>query len=214
MMGRPVLIIGAGGHARVLIAALIASRREIVGILHPDPAMIGQRVNGVKIIGDDDAIRDYDSGTIELVNGIGSVSSPEKRREIFVRFKDMGYSFARVIHPTAIIAEDVQSGEGAQIMAGTVVQTGCVISDNSIVNTGAILDHDCTVGAHSHIAPGAVLSGAVTVGDMAHIGTSATVIQGIRIGPHAVVGAGSVVIDHIALGARVAGVPAREIVLR
>jgi len=206
-----ILIIGAGGHARVLISSLKALQLEIIGILDSAPNMLGQPIAGIPSIGNDDKISDYPPDSIELVNGIGSVSSTEKRKVIYDKFKKLGYSFANVIHPSAIIMDDVRLGEGVQIMAGAIVQTGCVIGDNAIVNTGAILDHNCVIGDHTHVAPGVVLSGDVQIGAMAHIGTAATIIQGIKIGPAAIIGAGAVVIKDIPSNVKVAGVPAKII---
>jgi len=94
-------------------------------------------------------------------------------------------------------------------MAGAVVQAGCRIGENVIVNTRASIDHDCDIEAHAHVAPGAVLSGCVHVGERAHIGAGATVIQGLTIGAGAIVGAGAVVVDGIPDGVTVVGVPAR-----
>jgi UDP-perosamine 4-acetyltransferase len=209
-MTSPVIIIGAGGHARVLISTLKTLRREIIGILHPDLTMARQMIQGIPVLGDDDKVLEYPPDEIELVNGIGSVSSTEKRKSIYTRFKHNGYSFAQVIHPAATIAGDVRLMEGVQIMAGVVVQTGCVIGDNAIVNTGAVIDHDCTIGEHVHIAPGAVLSGGVNIGAMSHIGTGAIVIQGITIGEGALIGAGAVVLRDVPPGKKMVGNPARE----
>jgi UDP-perosamine 4-acetyltransferase len=205
----PVIVIGAGGHARVLISSLKALQREIIGIFHPDLTLIGQSISGICIIGNDDKVLKYAPDSIELVNGIGSVSSTEKRKEIYMKFKNDGYSFATIVHPLAKIMNDVQLGEGVQVMAGAIVQTGCVIGDNAIINTGAIIDHDCMIGTHAHIAPGAVLSGNVQVGAMTHIGTAATVIQGIKIAAEAIIGAGAVVIKDVPPGGKVIGNPAR-----
>ena len=208
---RPVIIIGGGGHARVLIAALKTLRREIIGILHPDTSLIGQCIAGICILGNDDKVRDYKVDAVELVNGLGSVSLPEKRKDIYMKFKMIGYSFASVIHPSAIVVDDVKIGEGVQIMAGSILQSDCLIGDNVIINTGAIVDHDCRVGAHVHIAPGSVISGGVEIGEMTHIGTGANVIQGINIHSGAVIGAGAIVIRNISASTKVVGNPAKEI---
>ncbi len=210
-MNRPIIIIGAGGHAQVLIYSLNALRREIIGILHPDASMIGQSIAGIPILGSDDKVKDYGSDVICLVNGVGSVSSMERRKDIYMKFKKKGYLFAKVIHPSAIVMDSVKLGEGSQIMAGAIIQSGCVIGDDSIINTGAIVDHDCIIGAHTHVAPGVVLSGGVHIGDMVHVGTSATVIQGVEIGDTAIIGAGAVVVRNILPGRKVVGVPAQEI---
>lgn len=207
---RPVVIIGGGGHAGVLISTLRALRREIIGMLHPDAALIGCTIAGVCVLGDDDGISGFKTDAVELVNGIGSVSSLAKRRDIFMKFKERGYTFASVVHPGALAMDDVQWGEGVQIMAGAVIQNGCVIGDDAIINTGAIVDHDCRIGGHVHIATGAVISGGVTIGAMTHVGAAASVIQGVRIGAGAVIGAGSVVINDVSAYAQVVGVPAKE----
>jgi sugar O-acyltransferase (sialic acid O-acetyltransferase NeuD family) len=206
----PVIIIGAGGHARVLISTLKALRREIAGILHPEAAMIGQTIDDIPVLGNDDKIQEYAPDSVELVNGIGSISSTGKRREIYEKFKKDGYSFATVVHLTAIVMDDVVLGEGAQVMAGAVIQIGCTIGDNAFVNTGAIVDHDCVVGDHTHVAPGAVLSGGVHLGAGGHIGTGAVVIQGIYVGENATIGAGAVVIRDVPSSQLVLGNPARE----
>jgi len=186
-------------------------QREISGILDPDVKLIGQTIADIPVLGNDNTICNYAPDSVELVNGIGSVALPEKRKAIYMKFKNAGYSFARVVHPSAIVMEDVQLGEGVQIMAGAIVQTGCAIGNNAIINSGTVVDHDCVMGAHVHIAPGAVLSGGVVINEMSHIGTAATIIQGIKISERVVVGAGAVVIKDIAAGKKVAGNPAKEI---
>lgn len=210
-MARPVIIIGAGGHAKVLVAALMLLRCEMIGATEASPdVQVGFPVT-VPIIGGDEVIDKYKADEIELVNGIGSTGSLAKKAEIFRRFKKMGYTFAGVVHPSALIMDDVYLAEGVQIMAGAIIQPGCRIGANTIINTGAILDHDCIVGDHTHIAPGVVLSGGVHIGSMSHVGTSATIIQGIEIGENVIIGAGTVVINNISGGKTVVGVPARTI---
>jgi UDP-perosamine 4-acetyltransferase len=102
-------------------------------------------------------------------------------------------------------------GEGVQIMAGTVVQPGSKIGDNTILNTRSSVDHDCEIGAHVHIAPGVTLSGGVRVHDDAHIGAGAVLIQGVEVGASSLVAAGSVVIHAVPANTRVAGMPARKL---
>jgi UDP-perosamine 4-acetyltransferase len=210
-MTLPLIVLGAGGHARVLISVLKTLNMDILGITDLAPAKIGDMINGITVLGDDDNILHYSPDSIELVNGIGSISSTDKRKTIYEKFKYHGYSFANIIHPSAIIMDNVQLGEGVQIIAGAIVQTASVIGDNTIINTGAIVDHDCIIGEHVHIAPGAVLSGGVHIGARSHIGTSATVIQGVKIGCNTIVCAGAVVIEDIPSGVKALGIPAKLI---
>ena len=207
----PLLILGGGGHARGLIDALKCMQCKIIGITDPNPIMQGKTIMGIPIIGDDKKIMQYPSDLVELVNGLGSIGAPSKRKQLFMDFKDKGYIFATIIHPFGVIAEDTQLSEGTQIMAGAVIQTGSYIGQNTIVNTMTSVDHDCRIGDHSHIAPGVTLCGDVSIGNGTHIGAGATIIQGIRIGSNCVIAAGSVVISNIADNQKVKGVPAKVV---
>lgn len=211
-MSDSVLILGAGGHAKVLVEALLADGAHIAGILDADPARVGDTVLGVPVIGVDGLAGEYPVETVRLVNGVGSIGVPNLRRAIFDRFSGRGFAFATVVHPSAVVASDAELGEGAQVMAGAVLQPGCRIGRNVIVNTRVSVDHDCTIGDHTHLAPGVTLSGGVTVEAGCHVGTGAVVIQGVTIGAGSVVGAGAVVTKDVAAGVTVVGVPAKVVV--
>ncbi len=196
-MSAPVLVIGGGGHGRVVIEALLAAGTEVAGVIDPHPAVAATLPDGVAWLGGDEALVRYLPGDYQLANGVGGVGEPH-RRSIFERFSAAGYAFVRVRHPAASVARaGVVLGEGCQIMAGAVIQPGAQIGTNVIVNTRAAIDHDCRVGDHCHIAPGAVLCGDVTVGAGSHIGAGAVVIQGVRIGSFAIVGAGSIILRDV-----------------
>lgn len=209
-MNLPVLIVGGGGHAKVLVEALHLRSVTILGITDIDPARFGTDVLGVRVIGNDDAAEAYTPESLRLVNGIGSVRMPEARAAMFEKFKRRGFTFTTVIHPSAVIAADVALGEGVQVMAGAVIQTGSRIGMNSIINTNASVDHDCIIGDHVHLSPGVTVSGGVRIDDVVHIGAGATVIQGVKIGKNSMVGAGSVVVHDVPDGAEFFGVPARK----
>lgn len=205
----PVIVLGAGGHARVLAEALLRSGVRVAGCVAPDVPK--QLPPALPFLGDDGVVATFNPAKVMLVNGIGSVGRSDKRKAIFLRFRASGYCFATVVHPSAVLATDVHLAEGAQVMAGVVIQPGCRLDENVIINTGALLDHDCEIGAHTHLAPGAVLSGDVRIGAEVFVGTGARVIQGIAIGTGAVVGAGAVVVRDVADDAVVVGVPARRL---
>ena len=180
-MKRPVIVLGAGGHARVLLETLRQLQVPVIGVtdLHPDE--VDRARIGVPVLGEDTQISKHKPLEIYLVNGVGSTGDASVRKALFEDLKKKGYTYMSVIHPSAVNAKDAQIAEGAQIMAGAVVQTGSRIGENAIVNTRASVDHDCWVGAHAHIAPGAVLCGDVEVGEGAHIGAGAVVVQGISV---------------------------------
>lgn len=209
-MNYPVIILGAGGHAKVLIDALRLQSIEPFGITDADPGKKGQVLFDVPVLGGDEEIIKYARETVRLVNGVGSVSVNPRRGQLFEQFKNKGYIFASIIHPSAIIAADVILSEGMQVMAGAIIQAGCHIGVNAIINTSSVVDHDCHIGDHAHISPSATLSGGVRVGENAHIGAGATIIQGIQIGRNSLVAAGAVVIRNVPDSATVLGVPAKE----
>lgn len=208
-MNKPVIIIGNGGHASVLVETLLIQKREIIGYTAPSNEKV---FLGLLYLGTDDIIADnYNSDEVELVLGLGTVTNSTVRKNIFVYFKSLGFSFANVIHPAAIISFSTQMGKGIQVMAGTIIQANASIGDNSIINTGSIIDHDCRIGMHAHIAPGSTLSGGVQIGDGCHIGVGTSIIQSISIGNETTIGAGSVVVKDIGCGKTAYGVPAKEV---
>jgi sugar O-acyltransferase (sialic acid O-acetyltransferase NeuD family) len=209
MSERKVLVLGAGGHARVIVDTLKLINAQILGITEANPQMIGTTILGVEIIGGDEVVDGYSPSEISLVNGIGSIKRPELRMAVFKRFSNKGYTFRSVIHPSAIIAENVKIGSGVQIMAGCVLQTGVIIGDDVIINTKTSVDHDCVISGHSHIAPGCTLSGEVNVGSGVHVGSGTTIIQKVNVGSGALIGAGSVVLSDVSEGKTVFGVPAK-----
>ena len=207
-MRKPWIVLGGGGHAKVVIDALLAGQHQIVGFTSPETEV--DSILGVMRIGDDDALEGYSPEEVVLANGLGSVGSSDRRRKLYLRFSAQNYPFPPLLHPSAVVAASVSVGSGVQVLAGAVVQSGCCICENAILNTRSSVDHDCIIGAHVHVAPGATLSGGVLVGEGAHVGTGASVIQGVTIGAESVVGAGAAVVRDVLVGSTVVGVPAKE----
>ena len=197
MNEKPVIIIGAGGHARVLLDTLLDTNVKVLGFLDNDTSLHGTEIFGIPVLGMDEEVARYNPEDVELVNGIGSVGVVILRRKIFDKFKAIGYHFQRIIHPSSIISTRAALGEGVQVMAGAVINIGARIGDDSIINTKASVDHDCNIGRHVHIAPGCTLCGGVSVGDETMIGTGSCVIQGISVGARCLVRAGSNVWESV-----------------
>lgn len=210
-ISKPLLIIGAGGHAKVLIDALQLLKAPILGICEQNPVAVNSELLGVPIILSDAELEKYPSESVTLVNGIGGVKDPSLRREVFQRLKLLGYDFFQVIHPSAIISANAVLAEGVQVMAGAVIQAGARIAENAVVNTRTSIDHDCQIGAHVHLAPGVTVCGNVKIGDSVHVGSGAIIIQGIAVGSHCLIGAGTLVQKDVPAGATIIGVPGRII---
>jgi sugar O-acyltransferase (sialic acid O-acetyltransferase NeuD family) len=208
-MSLPVIILGGGGHAKVLLEVLFLRHKELLGYTSLDGE--AKVVSGIARLGDDKVVLEYAPDNLRLVNGVGSIASTSSRKRLFDLFQKRGYRFESVIHPSVVMASDTWLEEGVQIMAGAVVQPGSRVGANAILNTGAVIDHDCDIGSHVHIAPGAVLSGGVRVENEAHVGTGAVVIQGLTIGAGSIIGAGAVVLQNVPPGVTVVGVPGKVI---
>ncbi len=210
-LGLPVIIIGAGGHAKVLIELMNATGATVAGLTDTDPERHGDWILGHPVLGGDEVIDAHAPDTVELIVGIGTTRPAPLRRHIYETYAARGYRFRTCIHPETWVSPDAVISDGAQIMAGAIVQPDALIGTNSIINTRASIDHDCRIGNHAHIAPGAVLGGAVRIGNGAHIGTGAIVIENVTIGEDSLIAAGACVIRDVADGSRVGGVPAKPI---
>lgn len=206
-----VVIIGSGGHVKVLVDALLLSGRNVLGCTSQKNDETDKAILGVPILGGDEIIHDFGPSNWCLVNGIGRGGMDNHRRTVYDAFSNLGYRFETIVHPSATLASSVEIGSGAQLLAGVIVQPGVKIGDNTIINTGAQIDHDTVIGEHVHVAPGAVLSGDIRVGDGAFIGAGVTIIQGLTIGDNAMVGAGATVVKNVPAGTMVVGTPARRI---
>jgi sugar O-acyltransferase (sialic acid O-acetyltransferase NeuD family) len=192
----PVIIIGAGGHAKVLLDTLKLIKRNVIGLIAKD-IVKGDILDGIKVLGDDQEIQFFSPDKVCLVNGVGSLPGNMLRWKLADKFRNKGFDFSQIIHPAACIAEDVIISQGVQVMAGSVLQPGVKIGEDCIINTGVLIDHDCHISANCHLSPGVTLCGGVRIGKNTHIGAGVTVIQGIEIGDNVIVAAGSVVFRNI-----------------
>lgn len=206
-MSRPLIILGGGGHARVLADILLGQGRPVLGFAAPAPQ--ADLLPGIRYLGDDAVVLDHAPDNVLLVNGVGSVSNTERRRTLYQQFVARGYEFAAVAHPSAqLAAHQVEIGAGCQRLATSVVGPGTRLGDNVLINTRAVVEHDCQVADHCHVATGAIICGGCTLGPGVHVGAGAVIIQGITIGSGAIIAAGAVVTKNVGPLTLVGGVPA------
>jgi len=210
-----IIIIGAGGHATMLLDALsAAAESRPIAVLDADVSRHGTMLLRAPIIGGDDSLSALiDAGATHFAVGVGTSVSGDNgpRRSIFARLLASGLAPLTIVHPRAIVSSGATIGAGAQILPGAIVNTGARIGINAIVNSGAIIEHDCSVGDHAHVASGACIAGGVIVENNVHIGARAVVRQLLRIGDGAVIGIGAAVIRDVAPATVVAGVPAKPL---
>lgn len=190
---------GASGHAKVILELLEEGDVQITGVFDDNTAITAIW---------DYQVRPYEKGDAcsPMIISIGSNKIRKK-----VASEHSTATFAKAIHPKAIISRRALIGDGSVVMGGVTVNADVTIGRHCIINTNSSVDHDCVIHNYVHLSPNVVLCGNVAVGEGTHIGAGAVVIPGIKIGKWAVIGAGAVVIRDVEDGAVVAGNPAKVI---
>lgn len=194
---QPVVIIGAGGHALVLIEILRRLDATILGAttIHAEEQ---ESILGVPIIGGDENIRRWSPSEIVLVNAIGMVSTGRTSRVVCAaQMRSLGYAFRSVIDPWALVSESANLGEGCQVMAGAIIQPNVTIGPDTIINTGAKIDHDCYIARDCHICPGTTLTGGVNIGKGSILSAGVVVVPEISIRENSFIKAGTVVKSNV-----------------
>lgn len=203
----PVVVIGAGGHAKVCIELLRAGGREVVGVLDADPTP--RTVVGAPVIGDDSALPRLRAEGIE--DAFVALGGNALRARVGAAARAAGFRLAEAVHPGAAVSPTARLGEGVAIMAGVCLNAETRVGDLAIVNTNASVDHDGDLGEACHVAPGSALAGNVTVGARAFLGVGCCVIPGVTVGADTTVGAGSVIVRDLPAGVLALGAPARVV---
>jgi sugar O-acyltransferase (sialic acid O-acetyltransferase NeuD family) len=196
-----LVVVGAGGHAKVVVATARAAGFAVVAVVDDSPARWGELVAGIVVSGPSDPVL-QDPGA-QVVLAIGG-NRARRARAAGARCR-----FVSVVHPSAIVDDTVQLGPGTVVFAGVVIQPDTTIGAHAIVNTGASIDHDCVLGEAVHVGPGSRLAGNVTLGDEVFLGIGTAVVPSVAIGARTTVGAGAAVIGDLPGDIVAFGVPAR-----
>lgn len=210
-MPLPIVLIGGGGHARVVadIIELIGAYC-IIGFTELRQECLLAR-KSLPYLGNDEVLPELvRKGITNAAIGVAGFKN-NLRRNLYSRCLNLGFDLPTLCHPGAILARSALIGGGTVVMASSIINPGVIINENVIINTGAIIEHDCRIGHSAQIGPGAVLCGNVTVGEEAFIGAGACIIQGVNVGAGSFIGAGAVVTKDVPPGVTVAGNPARII---
>ena len=200
-----LLIIGGGGHGKVVADAAISSGWANVAFLDDRASAVGSPL-GLAVLGSTSELRSHAGAYGAAVVAIGD---PHRRLELLERCRAGGFQIVSIVHPAACVSRFASIAPGCVIFAQSAVNAGAKLGEGCIVNTGATVDHDCDLRRGVHVCPGAHLAGAVLVGDRAWVGIGAAVREGIKIGCDATVGAGAVVVADVPDGAVVFGVSAK-----
>lgn len=201
----PIVVLGAGGHAKVVLATMKEAGISASFVLDDDQEKWGKAILGVPVIGDFSKLVDLEDA--QAVVAIGDNVVRKKVVETWSSY----CSWLTVIHPQAYVHPTAKIDEGSVVFAGACIQPDVTVGEHAIVNTGVIIDHDCRIEDFVHIGPGAALAGGVWIKEGAFLGIGCKVVPGKTVGEWATVGAGAVVIQDIPAFAVAVGIPAREI---
>lgn len=206
---RRVLVIGAGGHARVCIEALRdMAETEVVGAISADG--FGMEGLGAPMLGTQEDLKSVTQR--QSVNAYCvAIGDNSTRKRVSTMLTESGYRLTLVVSGYAMPSPTAVLSPGAQLLPGAVVNAGTEISTGAIINSNATVEHDCHIGEYAHVGPGAAIGGAVRVEHTAFLGLGSRVLPGIQVGAGAIIGAGAVVIDDVPAGLTVVGSPARPI---
>lgn len=209
-MNKNVIIIGAGGHSKVIADIIVKSQDNVLGFLDdniPINTVIIKEKN-LKVLGkiEDSLKLKEKNNDIVFVVGIGNNKT---RKAIAENYPDLNYYTA--IHPSSQIALDVKIEDGTVIMANTCINASTIIGKHCIINTGAIIEHDNIIEDYVHISPNATVCGTVKIGELTHIGVGSTIKNNINICSNCIIGAGAVVVKKIEEKGTYVGVPAKKI---
>lgn len=198
-MPKNIIIIGAGGHAKVIADIVLKSGNNLIGFLDDNKA--GDTVVGFEVLGRIDKIEEFEDKA-EFVIGIGDSYIRKRIAEKY------GVKWSILVHPSACVASEVFLGEGTVVMANAVINACTTIRKHCIINSGVIIEHDNTIENYTHISPNATLCGQVFIGECTHVGAGATIINGLCVCRDCIIGAGAVVIRDIMDSGKYSGVPA------
>ncbi|MBS1718087.1 MAG: acetyltransferase [Armatimonadetes bacterium] len=195
-----IAVIGAGGHAKVVVATLQAMDHIVGGIFDDSEARWGSEVLGAKVLGPvSTLVPDQFDGCIIA---IGANAVRKRLAELPIRF-------FTAVHPSAIIHPSVLIGDGTVVFAGTVIQPDTVVGRHCIINTGAMVDHDCGIEDYCHLAPGCHLAGGVVLREGVFMGIGSSAIPNMTVGEWSTIGAGGTVVRDIPEYCTATGVPAK-----
>ena len=196
----PLLLVGAGGHARACIDVIELEGRFAVAGLTGLPQEVGAKVLGYPVLGVDTDLPTLLRDCTHALVTVGQIKSPELRMRLFSALAQNKYTMPAIVSPRAHVSRHATLGAGTIVMHGAIVNAGAVVGRNCIVNSQALIEHDAHIADHCHIATAAAINSGVNVGRETFIGSNACVRQGTRIGERSVIGMGQRVLADCAAG--------------
>lgn len=197
-----IILVGAGCHAKLIIAAARLSGISIRAIYDDDSALWGSTEFGAPCIG---PVQDAPKLGIPALLGC---DDPARRKALDGQLE---LRWGTIIHPLAYLDPSAEVGPGSVVLAGAILQADAVVRRHVVVSANVTISHDTLIQDFARLEPGVVLAGFVNVGEGAVLETGALVIPNVNVGAWSKIGPRSVVIRNVADHASVAGLPARTV---
>ena len=202
-----IIVFGSGGHAKVVVEAILARTPDREVVLLDDAAeAAGRSIFGIAVSGGRQKLAALSGSPV-----VPAIGDNQARSDLLAWLGEQGHALEAVVHPNAVVAPSVQLSPGAFVSAGAVIIAEARIGEGAIINTGATVDHDCVIGQAAHVGPGVHLCGNVQIGARTLVGVGSSVRPGIRVCDDVIIGAGSVVVQDIDSAGTYAGNPARAL---
>ncbi len=208
---KQALILGTGGHCRVILSLLDAcGEHEVLGIIELDKLRVGENIMGIPVLGNASSLDEFcGRSNLDIFLAIGNNAI---RRIWWEKTRNIGFILPNLFSPYAIIDSNAQLGEANIVCAKAFIGPGATLGDNNLVNTGAIIEHEVQVASHCHFAPSSTIAGRSRIGDECLIGAAATVIDGIYVEARNTIGAGTTLVKNITeTGGVYIGTPAKKV---
>lgn len=200
-MKKKVIIIGAGGHGRVISDIILACGDEVIGFIDDSKDV---KINGFNYLGSMSGVEKYKDNLFII-----AIGNNEIRNRIAKEYPHLNYYTA--IHPSAVISRSASIGAGTCVMPNVTVNSMAKIGEHCIINSGAVVEHDCKIADFVHLSPHVAVGGIVSIGEMSHIGIGTSVVNEVRICKNVIVGAGGAVNRDITEPGTYVGVPVHKL---
>jgi acetyltransferase EpsM len=206
----PLIVLGCGGHGKVVAEAALASGRKVLGFADDNAALRGAQILGLPVIaiGREELLARCRVEASEIALAFGDNF---RRSTVFSELTASGVRLSAIVHPRAVVSPSATVGDGAVVFAGAIVNADAHIGEGVILNTAVTVDHDGDIGAFAHLSPGVHLGGTVCVGAGTHLGLGALVRNNVRVGSWSMVGMGAVVVRDLPDDVLALGIPARVV---
>ena len=207
------LIIGTGGHCRVVLSLLADTKEhDVIGFIELGIPKKNEIIMGIPVVGSDADLVSYSKHTnLDVFLAIGDNM---QRSDWLKKAHILNFSTPNLISPSASIHSSVQMGEANIVCGNVFIGPETVLTDNNLINTAVVIEHEVKVGSNCHLAPSSTVCGRCSINDSCFIGAGSTVINNIELAMHTKIGAGSTVIKNILEpNGTYVGLPAKKLVI-